>query len=62
MSDQDALQALLNEAELYQSQGLLVESKERFSQALDFMKEKKVRWNDYRVFHVLGTFKKKAKK
>ena len=40
MSDQDALQALLNEAELYQSQGLLVESKERFSQALEFMKEK----------------------
>ena len=40
MTDQDALQALLNEAELYQSQGLLVESKERFSQALDFMKEK----------------------
>ena len=39
MSEQDALQALLNEAELYQSQGLLVESKERFSQALEFMKE-----------------------
>jgi hypothetical protein len=39
MSEQDALQALLNEAELYQSQGLLIESKERFSQALEFMRE-----------------------